>query len=128
MKVWQTTNPIKLPGNKNQYRDQNIAGEYGLDQAFVVTTLSARMEKSKGIQRILDTARLIKEKDCRDVKFLFVGGNREAVKHWAEYTKHHQIEDIVVFAGYLRLTYTFHFHPVFPPLTGFLIKVRTVLL
>jgi len=110
-KIFHTSNPIKVPKDASIYQNEEIGRKYKLEDKFVVTIVSTRLEKERGIENVLKAAKIIKEKNLQDIKFLIVGGVfSHILDYWKKKAKEYDIEDYVIFAGYQKNVYPFLYY------------------
>lgn len=107
-KLFHAPNPIKIPEEIFNNKKYQMQKKDSLNDIFIVTSISTRMEKAKGISNVLRAAKIIKEKNIDDVKFMMIGGRDSlTVDFWSMKSKEYQIEDYIIFAGFQNNVYPF---------------------
>lgn len=110
-KIFHTPNPIKIPKDTAHYQNNEIHEKYNFNDNFIVTIVSTRLERERGIDNILRTAKIIKEKNIRDVRFMIVGGRvPHILNYWKKKAKDYQVKDYVIFTGYQEDVYPFLYY------------------
>ena len=100
-KIFHAPNPTKIPLAPSHYENNDIRDKWGLKDFFIVANVATRMGDNKGIDTILKTAKVLKDRNNDKIKFLFIGGKRpSALEFWRRKAKQYEVEDRVIFTGY----------------------------